>query len=515
MMNGFDLRDGVFLASLLRHLESDSWQEAAWFQDVAEITQAEAAHYDASGDLRLVSVPRGDGANTSQLPIPASLPVGSDAWCILPLDQGEYLAVATRSPMGEGMHAAIRVMVALRRQALAGRPEPQLPDAPWAQAGRLLSRGRFDSLGLTPLLVLACRTLGAVDVLVLSSTEENRLDVVARAGGAEATLAEAPTTTTGRTAWVDSLLDSARVRFTRGASAIERELPGLECLGQVGLTLWHPLRRRGSHVGMVLVIWDDEAELDSIRSRWLGSLADLLQLLFEHSAISRELQHTRLTVRQHESRTGEDQAFVKQLLHDLRNEVHALALLADDMHQLATQQAEVETTESLVRQVRCMSGYLGQVGRNWQDGRAWNESAGLQVADILSRALQMEPALQMVTTDDAQSVELLCPRTVANDLVAVLLQAMESIAPGHKPRLSTLLTAGWLTLAVDTPDLQLAAHPSGIVRLSPRHFGMAAAEAISMVEDLCVAHGFQFGVRLHPGHPPRLHASVRTESWGQ
>ncbi|MEB3203743.1 MAG: hypothetical protein VKP57_03500, partial [Candidatus Sericytochromatia bacterium] len=350
------------LRALARQLDSKTVDEKAWLDCLAEQVAADLGYYDQGGQRRPEAWPRREDNCPEVIPDPA------DGWTLHPLPSGNQLAVR---PWTEGDDAGIildfvRVLVSLARQRASEQdvPNPHA-DSLWAFGGKMLARGAVEFLSLTPLLLLACQMLGATEVLVVTRVGGEPLELQVQSGTARwnpvAQASARPLTT-----WLLTLFEEGKACLTRGPAALLEHLPELTCQGPVGQTMWHPFRPFGARAGFLLVIWPDDANLGPAGNRRLKELIELLQLAFDQGAMAQELQVARAVQRTQEDQASARHLFVRQLLHDMRNEVHALALVTDEISQVSPEQWSRDTTEALHRQVRCLSGYLGQIGKNWQ-----------------------------------------------------------------------------------------------------------------------------------------------------
>ncbi|MEB3203317.1 MAG: hypothetical protein VKP57_01320, partial [Candidatus Sericytochromatia bacterium] len=174
-----------------------------------------------------------------------------------------------------------------------------------------------------------------------------------------------------------------------------------------------------------------------------------------------------------------------------------------------------DTTEALHRQVRCLSGYLGQIGKNWQYEPSRGEECGPSVHELTELAVEVAGGIEIVAPVGLQQIVVLCEPTVARDLINLLVQAVRALVPGTGMCMNVLGGHGWVTLSLESAGVRIPLRDDGLMRLTPRHFGPGAVAAIQMLEDHAVAHGLQIGVRLHPGHEARVHVALRSETWGQ
>ncbi|MBM3258268.1 MAG: hypothetical protein FJY99_00805 [Candidatus Sericytochromatia bacterium] len=499
------------LRALARQVESGSCSETAWLACLSEYVAGDLGYYGSDGLRRPEPWPHREGN------CPDGVPDPSDGWTLLPLADGNQLAVR---PVAKGDDAGcvldfVRVVVSLIRQRTPDQGDQVLnADNLWEFGGKMLARGAFGFPSLTPLLVLACRMLGATEALVLTQTGDGPPELLVQSGTARWIPSDQ---TRGRpvTPWLRSVIEGGKTCLTRGPAALLEHLPEMTCPEPVGQTMWHPFRPLGACAGFLLVIWPDDANLAAAGNRWLKNLVDLLQLAFDQGAVAHQLQVARAFQRTQDAQAATRHLFVRQLLHDMRNEVHALALVTDEINHFSPEQWSRDTTEALHRQVRCLSGYLGQIGKSWQDGVSWGEDQGTAIEAIKDLAVELAGDIEVVAPVALQQVMVLCQPAVARDLMNLLVQAIRALVPGTGLRLTILGGNGWITLSLESAGVRLPLREDGLMRLAPRHFGPGSVAAVQMLEDHAVAHGLQVGVRLHPGHEARVHLALRSETWGQ
>ncbi|MEB3299252.1 MAG: hypothetical protein VKO21_07180 [Candidatus Sericytochromatia bacterium] len=404
------------------------------------------------------------------------------------------------------------VVAAMSRMTLAPPPASWGMTRLWQYGGRLLARGQSGAMALTPLLVLTGELLGTCEIALLESDAEQGLQLAARTP----TSPDLGTRTRwpqDELAWLPSFMGEGRMVLEEG-SGFEQLLPGLFVQEDPCHVVRVPLGRREGPAGLLVLRWAVPEHFTPALTANIKEIAGLFGILTSQRAVLQDLQATRAVARVSQEQARRREAFVRQILHDLRNQVHALALTSDDLASHEPRPHREEALASISRQIGCLSGYLWDIGRTWDHNLAKVVEQETPIAEILEEARASWSDAHFDDLGISLRMIVSCSRDSCRELIAALHEATTACSGIEGVRYSFVQSRGWLTIVAEALA-PLAPSELGLVRIPPSHLGLAAVAAVRQLEELAASMGTPLGIRLYPGHPPRLHIALRTSGWGE
>jgi signal transduction histidine kinase len=214
----------------------------------------------------------------------------------------------------------------------------------------------------------------------------------------------------------------------------------------------------------------------------------------------------------------EQEALVRQIVHDLRNATQAISLIMEDVEAAAGGNPRVEQSlAAMDRQVRFISNFLKEKLAWIVDRRPAPGGTELAVA---FEALQATFAPIFASKDQAFVLEpapaaalRLSPVQFEQVVGNLLRNAHQHCPPGTRVRLWTAISDGWATVYVsdDGPGIPLAAQ-GGLGRSAARANGTGIG--LANVHDLVTAAGGLFGLVSEEGRGSTFYATLPLAWWG-
>ncbi|MNS36334.1 Sensor protein DivL [compost metagenome] len=214
----------------------------------------------------------------------------------------------------------------------------------------------------------------------------------------------------------------------------------------------------------------------------------------------------------------EQEALVRQIVHDLRNATQAISLIMEDVEAAAGGNSRVEQSlAAMDRQVRFISNFLKEKLAWIVDRRPAPGGTELAVA---FEALQATFAPifaskgQTFVLEPAPAAALRLSPVQFEQVVGNLLRnAHQHCPPGTRVRLWTAISDGWATVYVsdDGPGIPLSAQ-GGLGRSAARANGTGIG--LANVHDLVTAAGGLFGLVSEEGRGSTFYATLPLAWWG-
>lgn len=381
--------------------------------------------------------------------------------------------------------------------------------------------GHLDSeLALEPLLIQARQALGATGALLLLGSKDGAaLRLVAAAGPA------APPADPG-VAWplaglggIAEAVATGRVFYTADRSELVfAEGPPRHALGGEPGPLWAVSLHTGSEdQGLFLVTWD-HATMPSPEAKTLaGVVAELAALLVAHAHLTREAVGARAAERLAAELAAQRDAIVRQIVHDLRNAVHALGLAAEDMEYKPDDPARIRVAlGTVLRQTDFMGVYLKDQLRSLEAQPLGApppgslEAAFSRLEGLASRLAREGRTLRVGRLDPVQLK--ITQIQLDQILERLVFEASRLANPGGTLEVWAAVADGWATIMVedDGPGLDAKAQAS---LAAERRKGNGSTSSIRAVEELVAAAGGQFGLRTRKGDRTSFHVGLPSAGW--
>lgn len=215
----------------------------------------------------------------------------------------------------------------------------------------------------------------------------------------------------------------------------------------------------------------------------------------------------------------EQEALVRQIVHDLRNATQAISLITEDLEEAVDGNPKAaQSLAALDRQVRFISNFLKEK-LAWIVDRQPAPGGGTEVA-VAFEGLQatfgpiFASKAQTFSLEPAPSAALhLSPVQVAQVLGNLLRNAHQHCPPGTRVRLWTAISDGWATFYVsdDGPGIPLALQGT-LGRAARRADGTGVG--LANVHDMVTAAGGLFGVVSEEGRGSTFYVTLPLDWWG-
>lgn len=266
-------------------------------------------------------------------------------------------------------------------------------------------------------------------------------------------------------------------------------------------------------IGMVMHLFEQSHEREQRLGRQLNQTnQDLLKTL---SALTETRSQAELSL----AVAREQEALVRQIIHDLRNSTQAISLIMEDLDDaIADQPGPQKSLAALERQVRFISNFLKEK-LAWIVDRDAVPADGTSLApafDALSAS--MEPLIasksQTFHVDGPPPVKLPISAVQFHQLLHnLLVNAHQHCPPGTTIRLWTAVSDGWATFYVadDGPGIPLEAQGQ-LGRATSRLDGSGVG--LRNVHDLVTSAGGLFGVVSEPGKGSTFYVTLPLATWG-
>jgi signal transduction histidine kinase len=215
----------------------------------------------------------------------------------------------------------------------------------------------------------------------------------------------------------------------------------------------------------------------------------------------------------------EQEALVRQIVHDLRNATQAISLITEDLEEAVEDNPKAaQSLAALDRQVRFISNFLKEK-LAWIVDRRPAPGGGTEVA-VAFEGLQATfgPIFaskgQTFSLEPAPSAALhLSPVQVAQVVGNLLQNAHQHCPPGTRVRLWTAISDGWATFYVsdDGPGIPLALQGT-LGRAARRADGTGVG--LANVHDMVTEAGGLFGVVSEEGRGSTFYVTLPLDWWG-
>lgn len=269
----------------------------------------------------------------------------------------------------------------------------------------------------------------------------------------------------------------------------------------------------GLGVGMVLHLYEQSHD----REQQLGR--QLRQTNQELMRTVAALTETRSQAELSAAVAREQEALVRQIIHDLRNSTQAISLITEDLEETTAQDPNAQRSmAALDRQVRFISNFLKEK-LAWIVDRESVPADGTALApafDALEAAMEplMAAKRQTLTIDGPPPVKLPISPVQFHQLVLNLLMNAHVHCPeGTRVRLWTAVSDGWATFYVadDGPGIPLELQGE-LGRTAARQDGTGVG--LRNVHDLVTTAGGLFGVVSDPGKGSTFYVTLPLATWG-
>ncbi len=270
-------------------------------------------------------------------------------------------------------------------------------------------------------------------------------------------------------------------------------------------------------VGMAMIVHLLERSLT--REQTLGR-----EVQEQNQALARtlgELAASRSETELYTTVAHEQEALVRQIVHDLRNSTQALGLIAEAIEDDAGDNPQMQAhVGALERQLTFISNFLKQK-LAWIVDRTGGRDVGTDVAPVLEaldvtfrpimaskcQTLEIEPPVGTATPLRISPIEL---DQVLGNLVR---NAHQHCASGARVRLWCAFSDGWAIFHVvdDGPGIP-AARQAALGRTPPREDGTGVG--LRNVYDLVTRAGGSFGVVSTGGSGTTFHVTLPLVAWG-
>lgn len=233
------------------------------------------------------------------------------------------------------------------------------------------------------------------------------------------------------------------------------------------------------------------------------------------------LARSRSEAAHHTTVAREQEALVKQIVHDLRNATQALQLIAESIGDATEDRADVQALMGAFdRQLTFISSFLKEK-LVWIANRRPGPEAGTAVGPVFE---SLEATFRPIVATRSQHLSVTLPegserlRISAIELDQVLGNLLRNAhahaGPGCHIRLWAVASDGWMTLFVsdDGPGLSWETQ-AGIGRGAPRADGTGVG--LSNVFALVTRAGGAFGVISEPGAGATFHVKLPLTAWGE
>lgn len=429
-----------------------------------------------------------------------------------PFSEAEELAVGAVASHA-GMLSALD---GLNRAAADAREESNLL---WSSL-RFIARTPESDLAIQPLLVQARHALGSAAVLLLLPVDPSAPLRLVAGSGPRVPVADpglnwvldshgpiASCLRTGRTYYF-----AAHSGLDFAGSPLERvldEAPSALLAAPVNAGMGTP--------GALIVSWPPGTVPSPDRKALANHVAELASLLVSHGRLTRESVGARAAERIAAELAAQRDAIVRQMVHDLRNSVHALGLAAEEAELRADDPIRVRAAlGTVLRQADFMSAYLKEQIRSLEDQPLGSpEPASLAVA--FGRLQKLSPRLQrdgrFLKIGALEPVRVKLPQVQLDQILEHLVFEASKIArPGGTLEVWGAVSDGWATIVVedDGPGLDFNEQAK---LASSRRKRRGRAEGIRIVEDLVAAAGGQFAIHSRAGESTAFHLGLPSVDW--
>lgn len=270
----------------------------------------------------------------------------------------------------------------------------------------------------------------------------------------------------------------------------------------------------------------------------LGLGIGMIAHLFEQSqaselALGRQLQQTnqellrtvaaltdsRSQAEMSQTIAREQEALVRQIVHDLRNATQAISLITEDLEEAVDDNPKAaQSLAALDRQVRFISNFLKKK-LAWIVDRRPAPGGGTELAVAFEGLTAtfgpiFASKAQTFAVEPAPSAALhLSPVRLAQVVGNLLRNAHQHCPPGTRVRLWTAISDGWATFYVsdDGPGIPLALQGS-LGRAAQRPDGTGVG--LANVHDLVTEAGGLFGVVSEEGRGSTFYVTLPLDWWG-
>lgn len=269
----------------------------------------------------------------------------------------------------------------------------------------------------------------------------------------------------------------------------------------------------GLGVGMIIDLFEQSQTREQALGRQLQQANQ--ELLRTVSALSESRSEAELSA----TIAREQEALVRQIVHDLRNATQAISLITEDLEEAVGENEKANVSlAALDRQVRFISNFLKEK-LAWIVDRSPAPGGGTELATAFEAlAATFGPIYaskaQTFVLEPAPAAALRVSPVQFEQVVGNLLRNAHQHCPaGTRVRLWTAISDGWATFYVsdDGPGIPLAAQGDlgrGAARADGSGIGLAN------VHDLVTAAGGLFGVVSEEGRGSTFYVTLPLAWWG-
>ncbi len=385
---------------------------------------------------------------------------------------------------------------------------------------RLLARHLESDVALQPLLVQARQALGAANLfLLLHSGTDPHLHLEAASGPSAPPADAAVAWALDTTGALAASLAEHRSLFVADQSALAfPEGPFRTALGSdAGPLLAAPVQPGAGPPGVLVVTWPPGCAPTPELKALAGHVAELAAILVSHARLTREAVGARAAKRVAGLLASHRDAIVRQIVHDLRNAVHALGLAAEDMEYKSDDPARVRSALGTVtRQTDFMASYLKEKIRSLESQPLEApppgslETAFGRLEGLVPRIARDGRTLRVGRLDPVQLK--ISQIQLDQILERLVFEASQLANPGGTLEVWGAVADGWATIMVedDGPGVDVQARAPAASARARRD---GSGPGIRAVEELVAAAGGQFGFRSRPGDRTSFHVGLPAVTW--
>lgn len=415
-----------------------------------------------------------------------------------------------------GHAGTLAALAARERQAEGARDEAEL----MRSSLRFLA-GHLDSdLALEPLLVQARQALAAAGVLLLlRSAPDSPLHLAAASGAGSPPADPAVEWHLDSSGAIEAALADRGKFFTGDTGALDfGGGPLAKALAKEPGPLWAGLVQAGAELhGVLLVSWASgitpTAELKGLASH----VAELASLYVSHGRLAKEAVGARAGERVAAELAAQRDVIVRQIVHDLRNSLHALGFAAEEIEYKPEDPARVRAAlATIIRHADFMGAYLrDQIDSLEAQPLEGPPRASLEHAfgrlEALAARLEREGRTLRVGRLDPVQVRI--PQIQLDRILELLVFEASGLAKaGGTLEVWAAVADGWATIMVedDGPGLDLESQARLATAKRERNGHKSGIRAI---EELVTAAGGQFGFRTRTGDRTSFHVGLPSIGW--